>query len=142
MAKKRKCYCSFCKNQRTVFTKRHIGVFDVLFCLFAATLLTFIFWQKLDPRLSVLFVGLCILAEIFVHIRWRLSLACSFCGFDPILYLKNPEKACQKVSQFMDERRSSSSYLLASHQYDKLAKIIRKNEASNGPANDTSESSS
>ena len=43
------------------------------------------------------------ISEIFIQLRWRLTVACPRCGFDPVLYVKDPEKAARRVRQFYDE---------------------------------------
>ena len=44
-------------------------------------------------------------AEIFILVRWRLSIPCPHCGFDPVVYKKKPEVAAAQVKAFLDQRR-------------------------------------
>lgn len=52
------------------------------------------------------------LAEAFVKIRWRMHMTCRSCGFDPVLYVKNPQKAAGLVKEFLDRRKEDPDYLL------------------------------
>ena len=71
------------------------------------------FWGAFDPRVLVIMAVFLAMTETFIQIRWRLSVACKQCGFDPVLYVKEPEKAAQKVSLHLQNRREDPKYLLA-----------------------------
>lgn len=73
----------------------------------------FAIWQQYDPRVFIVFVVCAALAEVFVKLRWRLSVVCRQCGFDPVLYLKQPEVAAAKVKMQLDNRKQDPKYLLA-----------------------------
>ncbi|MCB0356973.1 MAG: hypothetical protein KDD40_08205 [Bdellovibrionales bacterium] len=75
----------------------------------------YIMWQGFDAKVSVVFVFCLIFAEAFVKLRWRLSIVCPHCGFDPVIYTKNPDVACQKVKKRLADRRESGDYLLSSN---------------------------
>jgi len=53
------------------------------------------------------------LSELITHFRWRLALICRQCGFDPLIYKKNPLLAAAKVKAFLVHRKTNSSFLLA-----------------------------
>ena len=93
---------------------------DVVFLLIPSVLLCFIFWQKLDPRLLFFWAILGGITEIFIMIHWRISVVCNFCGFDPVLYLKSPELAAEKVKTFMNDRKNTATFLLSNKQYEKI----------------------
>jgi len=78
----------------------------------AASVLMFAIWRDYDPRAFVIFVICLAVSETFVQIRWRLSVVCRTCGFDPILYVKNPEEASKKVRAQLDRRKQDPQYLL------------------------------
>ncbi len=44
------------------------------------------------------------IAEAFIKIRWRVHMVCRSCGFDPVVYVKNPKKAAEMVTEYMDRR--------------------------------------
>ncbi|MGZ3781381.1 MAG: hypothetical protein ACXVCY_12090 [Pseudobdellovibrionaceae bacterium] len=73
----------------------------------------FAIWQQYDPRVMVAFVVCLAISEVFIKIRWRLSVVCRQCGFDPVLYLKDSEMAVQKVKMQLDLRKQDPKYLLA-----------------------------
>lgn len=66
---------------------------------------TWFIWQTFHLMMYVLFFAGLIVAEVFVQMRWRLSLPCPHCGFDPVLYIKNPELAADRVKNFVDEHK-------------------------------------
>ena len=101
----RRCYCAFCRSERNVYLKRHVSFVDVLLSALTGVLVSLILWQSLDPRAVVFFALGLGLAEIFIMIRWRSSISCPHCGFDPVLYKKKPELAAAKVRGFLDQRR-------------------------------------
>ena len=74
----------------------------------------FIVFQEADPRALLLFVAFLAVSETFVQIRWRLTIACKYCGFDPVLYLKDTAKAVAKVKMHLDQRKFNPASLLAS----------------------------
>ncbi len=88
-----------------VYVKKHVGLPDILLSGLTAVLLSYIFFQDFDPR-ALIFFALCLaLAELFIMFRWRLSLICQKCGFDPHLYKRSPEKAAQRVREYMERRK-------------------------------------
>lgn len=79
----------------------------------ASIVVMFALWQEYDPRVIVVWVIGLAISEVFIKIRWRLSVVCRQCGFDPVLYLKQPEVAAQKVKEQLELRRQDPKYLLA-----------------------------
>lgn len=101
----KRCYCAFCSSYRVVYRKKHVGLVDVVLTAIAALLMGQIVYQDFDPRAVVFFaIGLAI-AELFIMIRWRLSVVCSKCGFDPLLYKRSPEQAAKQVKEHMRRRK-------------------------------------
>lgn len=86
---------------------------NILGSALASVVIMFALWQQYDPRVMVAFVVCLAISEVFVKIRWRLSVVCRVCGFDPVLYLKAPEQAASKVKEQLDVRRQDPKYLLA-----------------------------
>jgi len=111
----KKTYCAFCKHPRTVYDKKHITWTNVSLSLLAAVLLMFIVWQRFNPIVIVFFVLALSAAEIFTQMRWRLSVECPHCGFDPVLYLRDQTLACDKVVRVLEEKKSRGDYLLKSN---------------------------
>lgn len=74
--------------------------------------LTYVIFKSLDPR-GLFIVGLLlVVAEIFIQTRWRTSMICRNCGFDPVVYVRNPEQAGLKIKAFLDRRADSPEHLL------------------------------
>lgn len=69
-------------------------------------------WWKLDPRVFILIPLYIVIAEFIVHMRWRIYIVCSHCGFDPVLYAKSPEKAAEQVSAYMKRYEEKAEYSL------------------------------
>ncbi|MBO9666660.1 MAG: hypothetical protein J7501_07575 [Bdellovibrio sp.] len=110
---KHNCYCAFCKTPRNIYRKKNIGVMNILASAMAAVVIMFAIWQEYDPRVMIAFVVCLAISEIFVQIRWRLSVVCRACGFDPIMYVKDPQAAAEKVKVQLDRRKEDPKYLLA-----------------------------
>lgn len=72
-----------------------------------------VLWREGDPRILVIFVVYLAVAEIFVQMRWRMSLSCPHCGFDPVTYKKNVEAAVEKVRVHLLRRKEDPRFLLA-----------------------------
>lgn len=107
------CFCAFCRTPRRIARKKHINFANVLAAVPVAILLMWAFWRDADPRVMVVYVVLLAFAETFVQMRWRLSVACTSCGFDPVVYLKDPALAVSKVKRRLDQRKQDPAMLLA-----------------------------
>lgn len=107
------CYCAFCKSPRRIYRKRNINLVNVVASAMTATVIMFAIWQTFDPRAIIAFVVCLAISEVFIKIRWRLSVVCRACGFDPVLYTKDPQAAAGKVRDQLDVRKQDPKYLLA-----------------------------
>lgn len=111
--KKEKRFCAYCGHHREVYTKKHVSFFDVLASAFFGLLVVAVFKQQMDPRgflLGAIGVGF---SEVFIGLRYRLRLICGRCGFDPVLYRRDPNAAAQRVKQFREERMNNPILALA-----------------------------
>ncbi|RYZ75124.1 MAG: hypothetical protein EOP05_08650 [Proteobacteria bacterium] len=124
--KSNRCFCAFCRSERSVYRKRHVSAVDVLWALIASVLLSFIFWQDFDPRLVAFFAVGVAIAETFVIIRRKSSIACPRCGFDPVLYRRSPELAAARVKQYYKEKAEDPMSVFSPPA--KLPVIVRKAE--------------
>jgi hypothetical protein len=129
----RDCHCAFCHKPRKVFVKRHMTWTDVVIFAVMAMTLSGLVWQRLDPRAIFLFVGLLVIGESVIQVRWRLGLACSGCGFDPLLYARRPDAARARVRRFYERRSQQPDFLLTAHslietqrRYQKRDHALRK----------------
>ncbi len=108
----KECFCAFCRSARVIYAKKHLSFVDV-FLAFAASLLLMIgVWQDFDPRFFMILAFALGFCEIFIQVRWRLSIACPHCGFDPVIYKKNAAHAARNVKAFLDRRREDPISLL------------------------------
>lgn len=69
-------------------------------------------WRGFDARVMVVFAICLAFAESMAQLRWRLQIVCTHCGFDPVLYTKDPIAASTKVKQFLDRRAQDPESLL------------------------------
>ena len=123
-----RCFCAFCRSERKVYTKKRISFSDILSCALGAATIMFAIWQGFDPRVMLIFVVFLAMAETFVHLRWRLAIVCPHCGFDPVLYAKEPEKAAQKVKLHLDKRKLDPASLLKPALRIPHRKVKKSNE--------------
>jgi hypothetical protein len=79
----------------------------------ASGFIMFALWQDWDPRVVAVFLFLIAVSEFSLQIRWRLSVPCRHCGFDPVLYTKNTEAAAQLVKDHLIKRRQDPNKLLS-----------------------------
>jgi hypothetical protein len=70
-------------------------------------------WQRLEPRGIFIFIVVQVFIELVIHFRWRLSLTCPHCGFDPLIYLKDQNRAAEKVKNYLERRKLDPRFLLA-----------------------------
>jgi hypothetical protein len=118
-----KCLCAFCRLERRVYRKKHISMINVLLSFFVSALSMAVFWENADARALLFFVIFLSIAEIFIQVRWRLTLSCPFCGFDPVLYLRSPAQATAKVKKKLEESRNSPTLLSAHNPWTHLQKL-------------------
>ena len=70
-------------------------------------------WEKFDARVFIIFAFVLSMAEMITQLRWRMSLLCQTCGFDPVLYLRDAAEAARRVRAKLDERKKNPGSLLA-----------------------------
>lgn len=122
------CYCAFCKTPRRIYRKQNMQAINYIQAISLAAILSFIFWQRLDPRSLVLFVISLMLIEASVLLRRRMDVTCPQCGFDAHLYLKNQEAACEKVKKHLALRLEDPDVWLGKRPPLKMAKRAATSE--------------
>ena len=110
--KKTECYCAFCKTPRTVYTEKSVRLRHFFWSFLFSCAASFVVWRTWDPKSLLFFVVALMFAEAFLKIRWRVHMTCRNCGFDPVIYVKNPEKAANLVKEFLDRRAQDPAFLL------------------------------
>lgn len=130
---KQDCYCAFCKTKRHVYKKKHSSVFNFMSVLLFSFCLSTGLWTWWDPRSIAIFSIAMLFSEVFIYLRWRFSVVCSACGFDPVLYRKSPELARDRVRQFYEKKTQEPNFLLSQSPlvdlYKKIQETKRRNEA-------------
>ena len=86
---------------------------NVVMCLVLSLSLMSVFVQVWDPRSALFFLLALTVSEVFVTLRRKLSLTCPHCHFDPLLYKKSPERACQKVKAHLDAQAGSPMFWMS-----------------------------
>lgn len=104
--------CAFCRSPRRIHRKRHIGAADFAGAALGAGAVTAAVFGGFDGRGLLIFGAFVVAAEIFVQMRWRVSLPCPHCGFDPVLYARKPADAAEKVKIRLAERKNDPRALL------------------------------
>ena len=106
-------FCAFCRSPREMYVKKHADLTNVLGLAALSATITYGWWGEPDPRgLFIFCLGLAF-AETCVYLRWRASMVCRLCGFDPLLYKKSPAAASEAVGRFYRERRRDPGFLLS-----------------------------
>ena len=108
---KRSCYCAFCRSPHWVYRRKRLGALHFFFSLITSAVSSLIIFSEILPQMILFFVFCLVVVEIFMQIRWRMSLVCKQCGFDPILYRKDTNKAAGQVKDFLEKRKNSVSSL-------------------------------
>ena len=87
----------------------------------------YIVWGDLEPK-AVIVLAVCLMfSEVFVHMRWRMTMSCPHCHFDPLLYKRNRALASANVKARLDELQKSGGHLLKTNNpFQHLPKITRE----------------
>jgi hypothetical protein len=136
---KQDCYCAFCKTPRKIYKKRRINGLNLFAAAVAAVVSMYAVWQEFDPRVIFIYVVYLAFAEVFVQIRWRLNLVCKECGFDPILYMKEPSLAAERVKEKLERRKEDPATLFKpplqipkiTKERAEALKLVEKNQKMN-----------
>ena len=131
MEQREKCLCAFCKLERPINRKKHISLVNVFLSAVFSLFLTFGIWLSFDPRGLIFFSIFVMTSEIVIQIKWRLTLPCPFCGFDPVLYLRKPELVAEKVKIKLEAAKISTQLLSKNNPWTKLSEIAKKNNKIN-----------
>lgn len=107
------CFCAFCGQKRKIYSLKRANVTHFLLSLLISIMFMWSIWETVDPRGILIFIVVQVSIEIVVHFRWRLSITCKHCGFDPMIYLKDQNKAAEKVKNYLERRVTDPRFLLA-----------------------------
>lgn len=112
MQNRKYCYCAFCKNTRKVYSSKHMSLSGIVGMVVLSYVMTYVIWHQPDQRGLIILGTFLMIAEGATQLRWRQSLVCQHCGFDPIVYMKSPELAGVKIKEFMKVRSERPEFLL------------------------------
>jgi len=112
-SKKEHGYCAFCKSPKWIYKTRNIGFLGFFVSLVCSFIFGNVAFHEFNPLVVVVFVMLLVLVELLVHIRWRMSVVCRQCGFDPLIYKKDHQLAADKVRAHLEKRSQSADWLLS-----------------------------
>jgi hypothetical protein len=85
---------------------------------------SYLIWQDFHWSSLFLFAALVLMTELTYQVRWRHSIKCKGCGFDPITYKQNPERAAAEVKLYLEQRKQDPLYLLRPQPH--IRPIIKK----------------
>lgn len=111
---RREVFCAFCKSKRKIYIRKTIGFTEWVLALTTTIAASFALYQGLDARLLPVFILILLASEIGIRMRRRMSLQCQKCGFDPILYGKNPDLAAIRVRETLARRKLDPRAVLSS----------------------------
>ena len=121
-----KVYCAFCKLERGVCRKKHVSSTNVVLAALCSILLMYVIWAAFEPKVIIIFAIALMFAEVFVHLRWRLTMPCPHCHFDPVLYKRDREKASANVKIRLDALKASGGHLLKTNNpFQHISRITR-----------------
>ncbi|MBY0313982.1 MAG: hypothetical protein K2Q26_00555 [Bdellovibrionales bacterium] len=112
MAKRKEVYCGFCRLPHKVYTQKHISWLEVGGFALLSGIVSFLVWREFHPASLTIFIVGSLWAEFVIRYRWRQSVKCKNCGFDPIVYKRSPAQAADLVQAFLDNRKVDPSFLL------------------------------
>lgn len=123
----KKVYCAFCRLERNVCSKKHLGWTNVALCLIVSALAMVLLWNGFDPRVIIIFASTTIAAEIFIHLRWKLTMPCPHCAFDPLLYKRDRNLASAQVKAKLDAVKLEGAHLLkGNNPFQYLPSVIKE----------------
>ncbi|MEI7974162.1 MAG: hypothetical protein WCH11_07330 [Bdellovibrio sp.] len=117
MARREQIFCAFCRIPSRIYRTRSLGFRGLVGLTILSLSLGCLMFSGWLGRWPIWWTAgsifLILLTEIVVHLRWRTSVICRQCGFDPILYKKSPAQAAAQVKQRLENRKKDPRALLA-----------------------------
>lgn len=119
-----KAFCSFCTLPLKIYGKQHVVLKELAVFSFVSVVFTFLVWGEFHFAGLLVFAVLTTTAELIHRMRWRASVKCKACGFDPVIYKNNPEQAAALVKTQLAARKVDPLYMLKPQP--KIKPVIRK----------------
>ncbi|MBX7231894.1 MAG: hypothetical protein K1X29_07385 [Bdellovibrionales bacterium] len=130
LSKPQECFCAFCGSTRKVLRRRQpLGIHFFGSAILTA-IITLLVWEELHPKGLVLWGIIFSLLETSNLWLWRIGIICPHCGFDPILYLKNPQQAAKRVRNLFDRKKQKEDFLFTGQALIAVQKRITREKKS------------
>ena len=129
-----KAFCVFCSLPLKIYGKQHVTMTELAVFSFVGIIFTFLVWGEFHFVGLIIFMLLAVSSELVHRMRWRASVKCRGCGFDPVIYQANPEQAAALVKVQMAARKTDPLYMLKPQP--KIKPIIRKVKNYRRPSKD------
>lgn len=100
-----KGFCAFCKSPRKFYAQKRLGIKGLFSSLLIGIALSYILEQAMSPSALFIMIVIAIMLDLLTQVRWRYSVICKECGFDPVLYKKDSQRACERVKNRLEERK-------------------------------------
>ena len=105
-------YCAFCRSPKYVYSKTALSFWTFCLIFLASSLSSYGLRRQFDEYVFGLFFLFLIIVELAVKVRYRISLRCKECGFDPLVYKKSSALAVDRVKECLASRASDPKNLL------------------------------
>ena len=105
-------YCAFCRSPKYVYSKTSLSLWTFCLVFLASSLCSFGIRKQFDEYVFGLFFLILVMVELSVKVRYRMSLRCKECGFDPLLYKKSSSLAVERVKERLAARSTDPQSLL------------------------------
>ncbi len=106
--------CAVCGHSHSIYTKKHINVIDAFWLSGLSAIISFQLSGEVMWSSILLSIGLCFAVEITVYLRYRLTLICRNCGFDPVLYKRDASLAQIAVTDYIKMRDQDPYFVVRS----------------------------
>lgn len=93
-------YCPLCRVERRISMRPRPSVWHFFQLSLLSVVFTLAAWPWFSWKGLVSFLPFWTGFEIIFRLRLRASIPCSQCGFDPYLYLDNPERAKKEIDLY------------------------------------------
>ena len=105
-------FCAFCRTPKKTYTRRHLSLMQILFVTLLSVAVTTLIRGTVDQYFLFLLFPQLMIGEMIVRMRYRGSLVCQSCGFDPVTYRRDYKKARSMVKETLEARRNDPSQML------------------------------
>jgi hypothetical protein len=109
--------------------QKHVKSFEIAISMAGSFLVMLLIFQTFDFRVLVFFAISVSVLEFLVQLKYRLSMSCPQCGFDPLLYMKSKQQACDQVKAHLEARKNDPAVYLSQRPSLNLPVITNKKDS-------------